>query len=352
MTFKMTDNQKDFDTLINEYKKTMALIPDVDQGAELKVISVLKISNKLLYVMENLDLNPYEYLFPEIQREIKLLKSVQFSKSRNEKAVTREDVESVAATKKLYENIWTIYNNDTYDHSMRLCLKRYEANGFDEDYFAGKIVFDGGCGTGRFCVAAALMGAKKVYGMDLGGQSLQFAQEKSKEYQVDHIIEFIEGDVTNLERFKDESIDFVVSNGVLHHTSAPIKGLFEHYRVLKKGGRMWLYLYGKNGLLWRLYDVFKEVLKKIGPEFSRALLLRLDVRQGMVYSFMDNVFAPIRNYYNTSEIITQLKTVGRFSSLPMRGINYLDDYTLQTASKYGDELLGEECEVRQIIEKE
>lgn len=347
----MAKNQKDFDTLVSEYRKIMALIPNIDLGAELKVLSALKISNKLLYVMDNLELNPYEYLFPVVQREINLLKNVQFSGSRDERTVSSEEFEGVAATKKLYENIWTIYNNETYDHSMRLCLKRYEANGFDKNYFDGKVVFDGGCGTGRFCIAAALMGAGKVYGMDLGGQSLEFAREKSKEYKVDHIIEFIEGDVTNLENFADESIDFVVSNGVLHHTSAPMKGLFEHYRVLKTGGCMWLYLYGKNGLLWGLYDVLKEVLRKVGPEFSRVLLLRLDVRQGMIYSFMDNVFAPIRNYYNTSEIVSQLETVGRFSSLPMRGINYLDDYTLQTVSQYGKELLGEECEVRQIIER-
>lgn len=347
----MTVTPKDLDKIIAEYQIVTGRLPDEGLGAELKVISALKVSNELLFLMNNLDVEPYDRMSQCLLEEAAQLATVSISSAGRAKDDDRDLVEGVRATKNLYENIWTIYNNETYDHSMQLCLKRYEANGFDKNYFQGKNVFDGGCGTGRFSIAAALMGAKKVYGMDLGGQSLDFARQKAKEYKVDSVVEFIEGDVTDLTGFADESIDFVVSNGVLHHTADPMKGLREHYRILKTDGKMWLYLYGKNGLLWQLYDVLKGVLKGVGAEFTRSFLLKLDIRQGLIYSFMDNAFAPIRNYYNTTEIISVLDEVGSFQCKDMRGINFLDDYTLQMGASYGKSLLGEECEVRQIIEK-
>ena len=330
----MNKYQDEMPAVIDEYKKATEGIPNVGLGAELKVISALKVSNTILQAMEDLEQNPYELLIPVMKAEARLLSTIHFDEERLGKDTTAAGSEGVEATKKLYENIWTIYNNETYDHSMQLCLQRYKANGFDESYFSGKSVFDGGCGTGRFCIAAALLGAEKVYGMDLGGLSLAFAREKAIEYDVADRVEFIEGDVTSLDRFQDASVDFVVSNGVLHHTSDPIKGLGEHYRIMKNNGALWLYLYGKHAL-----------------DFSRTLLLRRDVRQGMIYSFMDNVFAPIRNYYNTSSIFKELEKFGPFSSKPMRGIGYLDDSVLQNDSGFGKTLLGEECEVRQIIKK-
>lgn len=337
--------------VIAEYQNITDRLPNYDLGAELKVISALKISNELLFLMNHLDVDPYETMNKCLLREISQLAAVSISDEYGAGKETKEPAESVRATKELYENIWTIYNNDTYGHSMKLCFDRYEANGFDKNFFKGKTVFDGGCGTGRFSIAAALSGAKKVYGMDLGGQSLDFARQKAKEYHVESVVEFIEGDVTDLSDFEDGSIDFVVSNGVLHHTSNPMKGLAEHYRILKPEGKMWLYLYGKNGLLWKMYDVLKGVLQGVGAEFTRLFLLKLDIRQGLIYSFMDNVFAPIRTYYNTTEIVAVVEELGNFSSVDMRGINFLDDYTLQMGAKYGKSLLGEECEVRQVITK-
>lgn len=339
------------DKEIAEYQEVTSRLSDKGLAAELKVISTLKISNDLLFLMNNLDVEPYEKMGRCLAEETEQLSSVSITSGETAVANDQQATGGVNATRKLYENIWTIYNNETYDHSMQLCLKRYEANGLDKNYFKGKVVFDGGCGTGRFSIAAALMGAKNVFGMDLGGQSLDFARHKAKEYHVEGRVKFVEGDVTDLSNFVDESIDFVISNGVLHHTADPMKGLQEHYRILKTTGKMWLYLYGKNGLLWQMYDVLKGVLKGVGPEFTRSFLLKLEIRQGLIYSFMDNVFAPIRNYYNTTEIISALEDVESFQCNDMRGINFLDDYTLQMNSKYGKSLLGDECEVRQIIEK-
>jgi len=347
----MNKNHTRIDNLISEYMVILSRLPIIDLGAELKVISALKVSNELLFLMRNLNINPYERISEVIDNEINCLKGINFSRGHRKNATRTSHDESVSATRKLYETIWTIYNNETYDHSMQLCLKRFEANGFDKKFFSGKVVFDGGCGTGRFCVAAALMGARKVYGMDLGEQSLDFAKNKAKEYQIDHSVEFIEGDVTNLDKFPDNFFDLVVSNGVLHHTIDPTKGLSEHYRVLKSKGIMWLYLYGKNGLLWKVYGVLKDILKDVGVGFTSSFLLKLEIRQGLIYSFMDNVFAPIRNYYNTSEVLAMLREFGDFRCKDMRGINFLDDYTLQINSEYGRDLLGEECEVRQLIVK-
>jgi ubiquinone/menaquinone biosynthesis C-methylase UbiE len=50
--------------------------------------------------------------------------------------------------------------------------------------------------------------------------------------------------------FDDESFDFVWCNGVLMHTENPDGCFAELHRVLKRGGSIWLYVYGGGGIYW------------------------------------------------------------------------------------------------------
>ena len=46
--------------------------------------------------------------------------------------------------------------------------------------FENKIVVDAGCGSGKFSVAIAKFGAKKVIGIDIGKKGLEFAKKQAK----------------------------------------------------------------------------------------------------------------------------------------------------------------------------
>ncbi|MCP4295146.1 MAG: hypothetical protein GY786_06030, partial [Proteobacteria bacterium] len=56
-------------TIVEEYKKVTNQIPNVELGAELKVISALKISNGILEAMGDLEQDPYAILIPLLEKE-------------------------------------------------------------------------------------------------------------------------------------------------------------------------------------------------------------------------------------------------------------------------------------------
>jgi len=66
-------------TIVEEYKKVTDQIPNVELGAELKVISALKISNGILEVMGDLEQDPYALLIPLLEKETNGLSKIHFS---------------------------------------------------------------------------------------------------------------------------------------------------------------------------------------------------------------------------------------------------------------------------------
>lgn len=333
---------------IEALEAAMRALPDTGFGAQFKILAALSVSNTLQAVIRNLDADPLPLLRERMERQAEFLALPALSPADRLAAVPRRD--DVAATRALYEDAWTVYDRQTYVHSIELIEKRLRANGFDEEFFRGKTCFDGGCGTGRFGLAMKRMGAARVLAGDMGGRSLAFARNMAAELGVEGV-EFLEIDVTDLGRFSDGTFDVVVSNGVLHHAVETERGVREHFRVTRKGGLFWLYLYGAGGIYWDLYDHLKRMLSGVGPEAARAYLLDLDLRPGAVYTFLDNVFAPIRKYYRSSSVLAMLREHGALEARRLRGTGQYDDGELQIAAPYGPLILGDEGEVRLAVTK-
>lgn len=251
----------------------------------------------------------------------------------------------------LFEAAWTTYSDKTYDHSVQLIRERLARNGFDRDFFRGKVCIDGGCGTGRFSVAMAELGAKKVVAADLGGASLEYLKRVKARLGLDNI-EVVQQDVTDLDRWADGTFDFTVSNGVLHHAVETERGIREHFRVTKPGGVYWIYLYGAGGIYWDLYDHMKDHLKDIPHASIKDALGRMHVREGLIYTFLDNVKCPIRKYYLTSQVVAMLKPLGNFTHRNLLGNSVVDDTDKVLASRFGRDLWGPEGEVRIRVDKQ
>ena len=64
-------------------------------------------------------------------------------------------------------------------------------------------------------------------------------------------LKFVYGDNLKL-KFKDNSSDITMSQGVIHHTLDMFKSLSELIRVTKKGGNILLLVYGEHGMRWSL----------------------------------------------------------------------------------------------------
>ncbi|MFX1563050.1 MAG: METTL5 family protein [Promethearchaeota archaeon] len=61
-----------------------------------------------------------------------------------------------------------------------------------------RIVYDLGCGPGRLSIAAALLGAKHVYAVDIDTKVLKVAERNAQKLDVHNQIEFITQDVETL----------------------------------------------------------------------------------------------------------------------------------------------------------
>jgi putative methylase len=77
-----------------------------------------------------------------------------------------------------------------------------------------KVVYDLGCGTGRFAIGAALLGARKVWGIDVDRDALRVARANTQLIEsltgrpVTHIIRWELADVRRLERKCDTVVQF------------------------------------------------------------------------------------------------------------------------------------------------
>jgi len=108
------------------------------------------------------------------------------------------------------------------------------------DLKAGMTVLDLGSGAGFDCFLAAKKVGKtgKVIGVDMTEKMIRKARENAKKYGFSNV-EFRFGEIEKLP-VDDDSVDVIISNCVIN-LSPDKKAVFEEaYRVLKKGGEMFV----------------------------------------------------------------------------------------------------------------
>lgn len=119
----------------------------------------------------------------------------------------------------------------------------------DKDFFRGKIVLDAGCGKGRHLYLASRFEAKMIVGIDVS-EAVGVARANTRDLPNVHLIQ---GDICRppLKR----AFDYIYSIGVLHHLSRPEEGFKALRGLLKKGGTISIWVYGKEGNGWIVYFV-------------------------------------------------------------------------------------------------
>lgn len=125
------------------------------------------------------------------------------------------------------------------------------------------VILDAGCGLGyKSLWFAELAPDSTVIGMDYSEAS----KIAAKTHEHTNNLYFIQGDIANT-GFKPESLDFIVCDQVIHHTSDPPKTFSHLAGRLKKGGEFNCYVYAKKALPRELLDeYFREHISEYKEE--------------------------------------------------------------------------------------
>lgn len=149
-------------------------------------------------------------------------------------------------TREIFHAIHSGHADDTEIMKRLMALLTPEYLGVPDDFFVGKHCLDAGCGSAVWATRVMLeRGAAHVTAIDLGDIS-DVAPKLLKGYEGKYTIDI--GSVLSLP-YPDNTFDFTHCEGVLHHTTNPMKGLAELCRVTKSGGGMLINVHGKNGIV-------------------------------------------------------------------------------------------------------
>jgi SAM-dependent methyltransferase len=180
----------------------------------------------------------------------------------------------------------TFYDHTPYDYSE---LDQWRATAMLEDALAqqppGRRRLDAGCGGGRN-LASLVDGTHQVVAVDLSLRSVCRAAARFP-------IRAARCSILSLP-FLDGSFDFVVCDGVAHHTTDPPRALAEVARVTAPGGRIYAAVYRAGTLYHRLYRHVGGVLRTARRIEDRGLAPGFDKLAFTGYRLANRLLKPAR----------------------------------------------------------
>jgi len=162
---------------------------------------------------------------------------------------------------------WKIHRRTQLDDERsRASLNSFlQKTGFDLNELKGKLVLDVGVGAGRYADVVQTAGAK-VVGIDLSF-SVDVAFENLGRREDVHLAQ---ADIYGLP-FKDETFDYIYSIGVLHHTPDAKAAFLQLPRLLKRGGRLAIWVYDAYTTGQRINRVLRSITTKLPKRLLYAL---------------------------------------------------------------------------------
>ena len=154
-----------------------------------------------------------------------------------------------------------------------------------------KNVVEIGAGTCQWSNYLAIGTNNNVCAFDSSFNSLEIGKNFAKKNKIKNI-SFVRGDIFDT-IFQEESFDFLISNGVLHHTKDPYSGFLNIIKSVKKNGYIIIGLYNKIGRFrTKVRKYIYKVLGKSVIKFIDPVLRKIDTRSH------DKINAWIKDQYN------------------------------------------------------
>ena len=217
--------------------------------------------------------------------------------TEHDQSVSEDYSQTQEQTKRAFAFKWSLENTyesaDFQKAGFQWLLEKYcqgDATKLDH-WLEGdrKLILDAGCGV---AYSAMLLFGDRLKEHDYLGVDISDAVDIARKrfnragYQGD----FLKMDVTKLP-IKDESVDMIFSEGVLHHTDSTEQALKFLVRKLRRGGRFLFYIYIKKAVLREFSDdhIRNYLQKHSDEETWKALepLTKLGIELGKMHVEID-----------------------------------------------------------------
>jgi SAM-dependent methyltransferase len=186
--------------------------------------------------------------------------------------------------------------------------------------FAGQTVLDAGCGKGRHAQLAARFGARDVLAVDRGS-AVEAAYRNTRALPNVHVIQ---ADLFHLP-VAPGVLDVAYSIGVLHHTSDPQGAFNELTRRLRPGGRIIVWVYGRenNGWVIRFVDPLRT---NVTSRLPHRLLYHLSkLPAALLYVLSRGVYVPLGKppFGRIGRRLWYHAYIRSLAAIPFRGVHLI-----------------------------
>jgi SAM-dependent methyltransferase/uncharacterized protein YbaR (Trm112 family) len=170
-------------------------------------------------------------------------------------------------------------------------------------------VLEVGCGTGQLTNFLGIDVDRQVFGSDMCLNSLRLAKSFRDRSGIRNST-FVQMNLFK-PAFRAEAFDFVISNGVLHHTNDPLGGFRSISRLVRLDGCIVIGLYNRIG---RLTTDLRRALFRVSG--NRLLMLDAHMRNRNYNAarkrawFMDQYKHPRESRHSYDEIIGWFESIG------------------------------------------
>lgn len=195
------------------------------------------------------------------------------------------------------------YMDSRYLHFEKTLIDQWLSDvRLPRDYFQNKLVLDAGCGTGRWTYAMALLGAR-VVAVDFTEAGVAVTQEGTGPLEN---VAVIQANIFHLP-FPDDTFDFVVSWGVLHHTPNTKSAFDRLVPLVKKGGQLYVMVYEKHNpgkFFWT--DLLRRCFRLVSEERRYQLCKFLVIRNRILLRILKDriICSFLSKAANSSQIST------------------------------------------------
>lgn len=215
-----------------------------------------------------------------------------------------------------------------------------------KDDFRDKVVLDAGCGMGRNSYWPLQYGARKVVAFDYDEGTVAMARKTLQQFSN---AEITYADINTFQ--PEDRFDIVFSIGVIHHLYRPDIALKNLASLLKPGGTLLIWVYGKEGNEWflrflnplRVYVtsrlplwmvhviaylfsaplfLFVRLVPQRRPYFALLRTFRFDHLHSIIF---DQLIPKVANYWKREEALQLLADTGMLKDIrifPANGMSW------------------------------